>query len=96
MLEEDRERIKELAKESLEYKWYPIQKGEITTDLDENCSFCEDSRLKSTNHACEKCYLLKYHYDFICAIIWDDMTFNEIEFVVRKLEELAKTGELTI
>ncbi len=96
MLEEDREEIKELAKETLKEKWYPIQKREITSGFGDSCCFCTDSRENSNVSGCEKWLLLKYKYDFICGEVWDNITTEEIDWVIGYLEELAKTGELTI
>ena len=88
------EKIKELAKETLEKKWYPIRDGQ---DIDRygSCSFCIDAgeRREPFGYSCEICYLVKWNGKELIKSICDDID-NENDKVIKKLEQLVKTGVL--
>ncbi len=86
----DKERIKELAKESLEDKWYPIQRGKMFA-LSSDCAFCSDAKRRDHNGTCcSVCYIPKMTID-ICNI----MDSHNVDEVIELLEQLAENGEIS-
>ena len=87
-----RERIKKLAKKSLEEKWYPIQKipRPLTyMDLDHDCAFCYDAKIRDKKNPCKVCYISK-----MTPNICNDMSVNNVDKVIKLLEQLAENGEI--
>ncbi len=88
----DKERIKELAKKSLEEKWYLIQKiPRLLTymDLDDDCAFCYDANIRDKKNPCKVCYISK-----MTPNICNTMSINNADKVIKLLEQLAENGEI--
>lgn len=85
MIKKDKKRIKKLAKESLENKWYKIRDGKDGISISDDCSFCKDNN----GNGCHWCYIERIEPDF-CLFIVNHTT----EYIIDFLEQLAKYGEL--
>lgn len=95
MNRKERKIIKRLAKESLNEKWYPIQKG-LSSDRAGNCAFCDDleqrrfkTPRKTDDDYCSICYLdiIEPHY---CNNIGE----KSIVEVIRFLQHLKRYGRV--
>ncbi len=89
------DKIKELAKETLEKKWYPLSKGATHISANDKCCFCQDKkeRHSENEHFCKGCLILKYNMH-ICNIIDGCMSTEDVEYIVSQLEQLAEKGVL--
>lgn len=87
--------IKRLARKSLEEKWYPIdEKAYNINSWTGDCPFCVDAkeRTKGEGSICNVCYITNLP---ICYTIGDWYDRHNKKVVVKALEELAETGELS-
>jgi len=93
-----RELIKQLAKESLENKWYQIfkdeQKGYYIGDekYESNCAFCRFNKYLYKYIHCSKCPIHKLP---ICESILMVQNLGDSTLIVEALEQLAENGEIT-
>lgn len=79
----NKKKIKSLAKESLEKKWYKIRDGVYGVSFSDTCSFCIDA------NGCNYCYI-----DTIIPNFCLELIDNTTEDTIKVLEQLAKYGEL--
>ncbi len=81
----DKKKIKKLAKESLEDKWYPLKRGDKGISVRDGCAFCKNIKKKG----CKSCYIEKIEPNF-CMFLSE----KDIDYIIKFLEQLTKFGEL--
>lgn len=76
-----KDKIKKLAKESLEDKWYPLKRGDKGVHISDSCAFCKEFG------DCRNCYIEKTIPGFCFNIPKEN-----IDNVINFLEHLVKFG----